>query len=110
MPFSFLAEPIAPVMPSLPQDKASLIRHLEKTNPEALALARDWEDTAFALTETQEKIEACVPSSPSSPGVVACALVFLTDDWLYRLETANPDALSLGMAHLHYRMFSYHQV
>ncbi|TCD63240.1 hypothetical protein EIP91_005796 [Steccherinum ochraceum] len=72
-----LDEPPEPAVAPLPQDKPSLLRHLEKTNPEALALARDWEDVAYTLTETQGKIQA--------------------------LEAEDPDALSLGMAHLHYQ-------
>lgn len=43
---------IAPV----PQDTNSIIRHLEKTSPETLALTRDWEDTAYSLMETQTEI------------------------------------------------------
>lgn len=57
---SILEEPVAPTIQTLPQDKPSLLRHMEKTNPEALALARDWEDVAYTLTETQAKIEAYV--------------------------------------------------
>ena len=41
----------------LPQDKQSLLRHLEKTNPEALALAHDWEDVAHSLMTSKAKIE-----------------------------------------------------
>ena len=48
------------VAPSLPQDKESLLRWLEKTNPESLALARDWEDTAEALMKTKAKLEGYV--------------------------------------------------
>jgi hypothetical protein len=54
-PFSDIAEP-APQVAVLSQDKKSIIRHLEKTNPETLALARDWEDTALNLVNTQEKM------------------------------------------------------
>ncbi|KAJ6557387.1 Sas10 C-terminal domain-containing protein [Mycena vulgaris] len=64
-------------MEPVPQDPKSLIRHLEKTSPETLALARDWEDTAESLTKTRQKIEA--------------------------LEADDPDSLSLGMIHLHYQ-------
>ncbi|EGN92133.1 hypothetical protein SERLA73DRAFT_173106 [Serpula lacrymans var. lacrymans S7.3] len=63
--------------PSLPQDKKSLIRYLEKENPEALALARDWDDTAWNLVQTQAKI--------------------------VQLESEDPDAVSLGMIHLYYQ-------
>lgn len=44
------------VMTALPQDKNSIIHHLEKTSPETLALARDWEDTAQNLVDTQVEI------------------------------------------------------
>jgi U3 small nucleolar RNA-associated protein 3 len=50
----------APSIPSLPKDRQSLFRHLEKTNPEALALARDWDDTVWALMNTQKKIAQSV--------------------------------------------------
>jgi U3 small nucleolar RNA-associated protein 3 len=43
-------------MTALPQDKNSIIHHLEKTSPETLALARDWEDTAQNLVDTQVEI------------------------------------------------------
>ena len=43
-------------VPSSLQDRQSLLRHLEKTNPEALALARDWEDTVEVLMKTHRKI------------------------------------------------------
>ncbi|KAF5382522.1 hypothetical protein D9615_002950 [Tricholomella constricta] len=72
-----LAEPMPVVVEPLPQDKKLLLRHLEKTSPEALALARDWEDTVEALAKTQQK--------------------------LAKLEAENPDALSLGMIHIYYQ-------
>ncbi|KIP02899.1 hypothetical protein PHLGIDRAFT_32022 [Phlebiopsis gigantea 11061_1 CR5-6] len=49
-------EPAAPVIQKLPKDKTALLRHLEKTNPEALALAGDWDDAAHLLAKTQAKI------------------------------------------------------
>lgn len=42
---------------AFPTDKRSIIRHLEKTNPESLALARDWDDTVHKLQKTHLKIE-----------------------------------------------------
>ncbi|KAF7314383.1 hypothetical protein MKEN_00911000 [Mycena kentingensis (nom. inval.)] len=73
-----LAVPLEPV----PQDSQSLIRHIEKTNPETLALARDWEDTAEALTKTRQKIAA--------------------------MEESKTSAMALGMVHLHYQaLLSY---
>ncbi|KIM89034.1 hypothetical protein PILCRDRAFT_812924 [Piloderma croceum F 1598] len=71
------AEPTAQVVEPLPQDKQTLIRYLEKTSPETLALARDWDDTAWNLMRSQTKIK--------------------------KLEAESPDALSLGMVHLHYQ-------
>jgi hypothetical protein len=35
---------------------------MEKTNPETLALAYDWEDIAVKVVRTQEKIKECVMS------------------------------------------------
>ncbi|KAJ7758492.1 Sas10 C-terminal domain-containing protein [Mycena maculata] len=67
---AFPAEPV-------PLDPKSLIRHLEKTSPETLALARDWEDTAENVIKTRQKIT--------------------------KLEANDPDSLSLGMIHLHYQ-------
>ncbi|KAG7443110.1 uncharacterized protein BT62DRAFT_351623 [Guyanagaster necrorhizus] len=73
-----LAEPRPPAVQQLPLNNASLIRHFERTDPESLALARDWTDTAQNLIKTKEKIT--------------------------RTESKTPDALSLGMLHLHYQV------
>ncbi|KAI0328872.1 hypothetical protein GY45DRAFT_1325725 [Cubamyces sp. BRFM 1775] len=70
-------EPTQPAVQALPQDKPSLLRHLEKTNPEALALANDWDDVAHSLVKTQAKIA--------------------------KLEAEDPSALSLSMMHLHHQ-------
>ncbi|KAG6890791.1 hypothetical protein C0995_003224 [Termitomyces sp. Mi166 len=72
-----LVEPTPTATQRLPQDKKLLIRHLEKTSPETLALARDWEDAVGTLTKTQEKIQ--------------------------KIGAENPDALSLGMLHIYYQ-------
>ncbi|KAH8104786.1 Sas10 C-terminal domain-containing protein [Cristinia sonorae] len=82
-----LEESTAPSIQTLPQDKQSLLRHLEKTNAEALALARDWDDVAYTLTETQAKMDA---------------YVFKLDFNLV-LEEEDSEVLSSGMAHLHYQ-------
>jgi U3 small nucleolar RNA-associated protein 3 len=58
--FSDFAEPTAQVVKPVPQDRQTLIRHLEKTSPETLALARDWDDTAWNLIKSQAKIKKCV--------------------------------------------------
>lgn len=56
-----LDEPVLSVqLQSLPQDKPGLLRHLQKTNPEALALAGDWDSTARTLVKTQQQIAECV--------------------------------------------------
>ena len=91
---SELGESPREVAPSLPQDKRALIKHLEKTSPETLALARDWDDTAWALMKTQAKIMKYVYISPG---------LHETANDIRRFETLAPDALSLGMVHLHYR-------
>lgn len=59
--FSDFEEP-APsiVLQALPKDKQALLRHLEKTNSEALALAGDWEDACQRLVKTQAQIETYV--------------------------------------------------
>ncbi|KAG5220917.1 Sas10 C-terminal domain-containing protein [Salix suchowensis] len=72
----FVEAPVV-LLPNIGQDKKSLLRHLEKTDPITLALARDWDDTARSLIRTREKLE--------------------------KLQAEQPDALSLGMIHLHYR-------
>ncbi|TFY78528.1 hypothetical protein EWM64_g5487 [Hericium alpestre] len=61
----------------LPTDRKSIIRHLEKTSPETIALAADWEDIALKLVSSQERLK--------------------------QLEVNEPDALSRGMIHLHYQ-------
>lgn len=63
-----------------------LLRHLEKTNPEALALARDWDDTAWTLVKTRKRIARSV-----IPTLIASSLTL--DD----LSDCNPQNLiSLG--------------
>ena len=90
-------EPAAPVIPKLPEDKNSLLRHLEKTNPEALALAGDWDDAARSLIRTQSKLELCVMCFPS---LRATHIIRI------RLEGDNLlDRISSGMLHLYYRAF-----
>ncbi|KAI0769873.1 Sas10 C-terminal domain-containing protein [Fomes fomentarius] len=63
----FVDEPAQAVVQQLPQDKPSLLRHLEKTNPEALALANDWEDVAYNLVKSKSKIEKLQAVAPESP-------------------------------------------
>jgi U3 small nucleolar RNA-associated protein 3 len=54
--YSELPEHAPAVVVPPPQDTNSLIRHLEKTSPETLALTRDWEDTAHSFMDTQAEI------------------------------------------------------
>ncbi|KAH7913413.1 Sas10 C-terminal domain-containing protein [Hygrophoropsis aurantiaca] len=44
--------------PTLPTDKSSLLRYLQIENPEALALAHDWDDTVRSMMLTQARIAA----------------------------------------------------
>ncbi|KAJ2913921.1 hypothetical protein MD484_g6502, partial [Candolleomyces efflorescens] len=77
-----LEEPKPASAPVLPTDPKDLLRYLERTNPETVALARDWEDTTEKLLRAQEHIG--------------------------KIENEDPDALSLGMLHLHYQtLLSY---
>ncbi|KAI0693985.1 Sas10 C-terminal domain-containing protein [Cytidiella melzeri] len=72
-------EPVPPVqLQSLPQDKLGLLRHLQKTSPEALALAGDWDSAARQLIKAQEQI------------------AFLETD-------RNADTITSGMLHLYYQ-------
>ncbi|KAG2057760.1 hypothetical protein BDR06DRAFT_951389 [Suillus hirtellus] len=47
-----------PLIDASSNDKTTILQHLERENPEALALARDWDDTAHNLIEIQAKIAA----------------------------------------------------
>lgn len=78
-------------------DKKDALRHLEKTNPETLALANDWEDISAQVVHTQEKIKECVMGS-----------ILLSQLTLpYRLSSSEPDSQTLGMVHLHNRTSLY---
>lgn len=56
-----LLEPAVVAAPKpLPLDKKDVLRHMEKTNPETLALVYDWEDIAAKVVHVQEKIKECV--------------------------------------------------
>jgi U3 small nucleolar RNA-associated protein 3 len=43
--------------PSIPEDPQAIVRHLQMTNPEVIALAQDWEDVAEDLIRSQQAIE-----------------------------------------------------
>lgn len=80
-----LEEPTPAPKPILPTEPKALLRHLERTSPEAVALARDWEDVSEKFIRSQEQIK--------------------------QLEAQYPDALSLGMLHLYYQtLLSYSTV
>lgn len=53
-----VGDPVAP--PSLPRDKLSLLRHLEKNSPETLALARDWDDIAATVVKAGQRLKKFV--------------------------------------------------
>ncbi|KAG2342098.1 hypothetical protein BDR05DRAFT_1060409 [Suillus weaverae] len=53
-----LGEQSRPTIDASLNDKKAVLQHLERENPEALALARDWDDTAHNLIEMQAKIAA----------------------------------------------------
>ncbi|PPR05394.1 hypothetical protein CVT24_008007 [Panaeolus cyanescens] len=77
-----IEEPTPVPVETLPTDKQALLRHLEKTNPEALALANDWDDTVYNLERTKAYIS--------------------------KVEKEEPDSMSLGMIHLYYQaLLSY---
>lgn len=66
-----LVSPAIPDAPSvatvLPQEPAALVRHLEKTSPETLALAREWEDVVFDLARSQQAIKEQDAEASASP-------------------------------------------
>ncbi|KAJ3856632.1 Sas10 C-terminal domain-containing protein [Lentinula lateritia] len=74
----YLDEASVTVQPVL-QDKPSILRHLQKTDPECLALAGDWTDSATTLMKTKLKLEKL------------------------EAEGGSKNSFSLGMMHLHYQ-------
>ncbi|QRW00015.1 Something about silencing protein 10 [Ceratobasidium sp. AG-Ba] len=58
-----------PVAAPLPTDKASLLRHMEKHDPLALALAQDWEDTAYQVMETTTAVKQLGATNPNDPAL-----------------------------------------
>jgi U3 small nucleolar RNA-associated protein 3 len=50
------------VAPQPMLNKKDTLRHMERINPETLALAYDWEDIAAKVVHVQEKIKECVMS------------------------------------------------
>ena len=75
---SDLTDPAPVVLPALPNDKKSLMRHLEKNSPEALALARDWDDSVQSLSKVRITLAEYVPTTWSrcklNMGVPGCNL------------------------------------
>ncbi|THH09523.1 hypothetical protein EW145_g1944 [Phellinidium pouzarii] len=45
-----------PTVAAVGSDKMSILRHLEKTSPETLALAQEWEDVARSIMKTEQKL------------------------------------------------------
>ncbi|CUA71601.1 putative protein C3B8,09 [Schizosaccharomyces pombe 972h-] [Rhizoctonia solani] len=74
-----------PVVPALPTDKASLMRHMEKYDPLSLALARDWEDIAYQVIETSAAVKQVEQESPDDP---ALGLMHLHHQTLLSYATA----------------------
>ncbi|KAI5120759.1 hypothetical protein M0805_004723 [Coniferiporia weirii] len=66
-----------PVSVPIGTDRTSILRHLEKTSPETLALAQEWEDVAQSVVKTEEKITV--------------------------LEKADPNDKILGLIHIHHQ-------
>jgi U3 small nucleolar RNA-associated protein 3 len=64
------SEPDAP----LPTDTAGLLRHLEITAPETLALAREWGDIAERIPKTADAIKARQAEEPDHPSVALMML------------------------------------
>ncbi|KAF5389306.1 hypothetical protein D9757_003456 [Collybiopsis confluens] len=60
-------------------DKAAILHHLQKTDPESLALARDWTDSASSLVKIKQKLEQL------------------------DVEPGSTKSFFLGMMHLHYQ-------
>ncbi|KAJ3986579.1 Sas10 C-terminal domain-containing protein, partial [Lentinula detonsa] len=75
-------ETSAPVIQPILKDKSSILRHLQKTDPESLALAGDWTDSASSLMKTKQKLEKL------------------------EAEKGSVNSFSLGMMHLHYQTLS----
>ncbi|KAF8650171.1 hypothetical protein AX16_005405 [Volvariella volvacea WC 439] len=72
-----LADVVMPVAPALPKDDKQLMRHLEKANPEALALARDWADTAHKVAKAKARLEATDANDPDAQNETSLGLVHL---------------------------------
>ena len=41
-------------------DRVAVLQRLQKSNPEALALALEWDDVVLSVVKTQHKIAKCV--------------------------------------------------
>ncbi|KZW00924.1 hypothetical protein EXIGLDRAFT_720000 [Exidia glandulosa HHB12029] len=66
-----------PAATALPKEKDALRAHLARHSPETLALAREWDDVAHALLKATRALE--------------------------KTQAAKPDALSLGLLHVHHQ-------
>ena len=60
-PDSDFWKPVEKPTPALVgSDRGSILRHLEKTSPETIALAFEWEDTATSIIKTEKKLAGYV--------------------------------------------------
>ncbi|KDQ21628.1 hypothetical protein BOTBODRAFT_208901 [Botryobasidium botryosum FD-172 SS1] len=66
-PLDDVALDLAPQL--LSKDKASLLRHLELTSPETLALAREWEDIANEVVKTEQLVSKKMTADPDHPSL-----------------------------------------
>ncbi|PVG00257.1 hypothetical protein CPB86DRAFT_701576 [Serendipita vermifera] len=55
-----------PSIISIPKDPEGIVRHLEKTSPETLALAREWEDVVYDISRSQQAVDSQDPATASS--------------------------------------------
>ncbi|KAL7409037.1 hypothetical protein BDY24DRAFT_242893 [Mrakia frigida] len=69
--------PAAPTEP-LPTDAPSLLRHLERTAPETLALAREWGDIALRIPKLGEIIQLQQEEDPNHPSLGLTVLHYQT--------------------------------
>lgn len=51
-------------------DKVTIIRNLQKTSPETLALAQEWDDIARAVVKAEQKVEQAQSAAPQTLGLV----------------------------------------
>jgi hypothetical protein len=94
---SVLEEPAVASAPVLPADKASVLRQLEKTNPESLALAREWTD----IIRNFVKVDTALKMWDSNSLVRLHELTTFISH--HRAENESNSNPALGLMHLHHR-------